>query len=212
MQVLGTIAQAELAAQRACLAIRADAIVVLGAMVLPQRPCLELQARLDHAIQLWREDRAPILMVSGGGQGMRDEIRGMTRYLLDQGVPGRCILPCAPGQNTWESLCSLQRLQHRYGMRRFVVVSSGYHAARIAWIAQQLRLDVVVSAPRWTPETQHRPTLQRQRLREFIAWQWLRLGLAVGAKSAPASVRSPAVAAVPATPTPEPATGQPATD
>jgi vancomycin permeability regulator SanA len=173
---------------------------------------MELQARLDHAIQLWREDFAPILMVSGGGQGDRDEIRAMTRYLLDQGVPGRCILPCAPGQSTWESLCSLQRLHHRYGMRRFVVVSSGYHAARISWIAQQQGLEVVVSAPRWSPETQHRQTLQRKRLREFIAWQWLRLLLAVGAQSAPAIARSPAFAVVPASPTPEPTTDQQATD
>jgi len=212
MRLLGAVVQAELAARRACPAIRADAILVLGAMVLPQRPCLELQARLDHAIQLWREDRAPILMVSGGGQGVRDEIRVMTSYLLDQGVSGRCILPCAPGQRTWESLCSLQRLQHRYGMRRFVVVSSGYHAARISWIAQQQGLEVLVSAPHWTPETQHRQTLQRQRLREFIAWQWLRLLLAVGAQSAPASARSPAFAAVLPSPTTEPTTDQQATD
>lgn len=209
---LSAITQTEWAARKTCPAFHADAVVVLGAMVLPQRPSRELQARLDHAIQLWREQRAPVFMVSGGGRGVRDEIRVMTRYLLDQGVPGPCILPCGPGRNTWESLCSLQRLQQRYGMCRFVVVSSGYHAARIAWISKQLGLEVVVSAPRWTPESQHKLTLQRQRLRELIAWQRLRLWQAVRARIAPASARPRGAATVPAHPTAQPAKDRPAKD
>jgi vancomycin permeability regulator SanA len=212
MGTLGAIVQAEQAARGACPPFQADAVVVLGAMVLPQRPCRELQARLDHAIRLWREQCAPLLMVSGGGQGIRDEIRVMTRYLLDQRVPGPCILPCAPGRNTWESLCSLQRLQQRYGMRRFVLVSSGYHAARMTWIANQLALEVVVSAPPWTPETEHWQTLQRQRLRELIAWERLRLWLAIRARISPAIARPPAVAEVPAAPPAEPAVDLPEMD
>ena len=159
----------------------ADAALVLGARVLPQRPCLELKARLDHAHQLWQQQRVPVVMVSGGGTGWRDEIRVMTRYLLDCGLPGRCILPCAPGDNTLQSLTSLARLQHRYGMRRFLVVSSGYHAARLYWIARHLQLNITVSAPASTPESRHKLVLAQQQLREWMALLGLQFNRAIRA-------------------------------
>lgn len=157
----------------------ANAIVVLDARVLPDRPTWELKARLDYACELWGVQPGRTLMVSGGGIGLQDEVRVMTRYLLNQGIPAPRILTCQPGNTTWKSLCSLSRLQQRYGMHRFIVVSSGYHAARINWIARQLSLEVTVCAPRSTPETRDPTTLRRQHRREFIAWQWIQWVVAV---------------------------------
>ena len=108
---LQSICRAQAAAQQSDFRIRADAALVLGASVFPHRPCQELQARLDHALQLWRHQCVPVVMVSGGGSGLQDEMMVMTRYLLSCGLPGRCILPCAPGDNTFQSLCSLADLQ-----------------------------------------------------------------------------------------------------
>jgi vancomycin permeability regulator SanA len=163
----------------------ADALVVLGARVLPDRPTRELQARLDHACRLWHSHDIGVVMVSGGGVGLKDEVLVMTRYLLAQGIPARCILPCQPGNNTWQSLRSLAQLQHRYGMQRFILVSSGYHAARLLWIAAHFRLTVQVSAPTSTPETLHPATLRRQQWREFIALWQTRIGVAIRAGNVP---------------------------
>ena len=156
-----------------------DAVLMLGARVLPDRPTLELKARLDHACDLWRAQPDIKLMVSGGGIGPMDEVRVMTRYLLSRGIPAPSILGCEPGNTTWESLCSLARLKQRYEMQRFIVVSSGYHAARIGWIAQQLQLEVTVYAPPSTPESRDPATLRRQHWREFIAWLWIRWVVAI---------------------------------
>ena len=169
-----------------------DAVVVLGARVLPDRPTLELKARLDHACRLWRLQPARKLMVSGGGIGLEDEVRVMTRYLLRQGIPAPSILACQPGNTTWQSLCSLSRLKQRYGMRRFIIVSSGYHAARIQWITQRLKLQATVSAPPSTPETSDPATLRSQRWREWFAWQWLRCVVAVRAGIARVNGQQPA--------------------
>ncbi len=170
----------------------ADAIVVLGARVLPDRPTLELKARLDHACALWRLEPSRKLIVSGGGSGPVDEVRVMTRYLLQQGIPGRSILACQPGNTTWESLCSLSRLQQRYSMYVFIVVSSGYHAARIHWISRRLHLQTTVCAPPSTPETSNPATLRSQRWRECIAWQWIRCVVAVHTGIARANGQRPA--------------------
>ena len=85
----------------------ADAIVVLGAAQYNGRPSPLFQARLDHAIQLYDDGIAPILIVTGGKglagdvvvrgrgcQGLRDRTRGSGR-----GDPRR-----GPRDETLESL------------------------------------------------------------------------------------------------------------
>src|SRR5918998_910933 len=44
----------------------ADAIVVLGAAQYDGRPSPVLQARLDHALYLYREELSPRVIVTGG--------------------------------------------------------------------------------------------------------------------------------------------------
>ena len=179
----------------------ADAAVVMGARVLPHRPSLELQARLDHALALWQHGDVPVVMVTGGGVGQRDEIRVMTRYLLAQGMHPRNILPCAPGYNTWQSLCSLKRLQKRYGMEKFMIVSSAYHKPRVIWMASYLQLDVSFSSPTTSPEMQHPGTRRTQQLREWLALLSIRIRCAIQKESVGAGAlphRVTGVAEIPA--------------
>src|SRR5688500_16596234 len=44
----------------------AQAIVVLGAAQYAGRPSPVLRARLDHALNLWKRDLAPLLILTGG--------------------------------------------------------------------------------------------------------------------------------------------------
>jgi len=194
--LLQKIKAAQVRAERELGEDRADAVVVLGARVLPDRPTLELKARLDHACHLWRLQPGRKLMVSGGGIGLEDEVRVMTLYLLHQGIPAPSILACQPGNTTWQSLCSLSRLQHRYGMKRFIIVSSGYHAGRIKWITQRLNLEATICAPSSTPETRDPATLRSQRRREWFAWHWIRCVVAVRAGNVLVNGRRPSWAVV----------------
>ena len=45
-----------------------DAIVVLGAAQYDGRPSPQFQARLDHALELWKLDLASYIVVTGGKQ------------------------------------------------------------------------------------------------------------------------------------------------
>ena len=61
----GTDRLAEVAAQ---MQWPADAIVVMGAAQWDGRPSPVLQARLDHALDLYRRGLAPLVVVTGGKQ------------------------------------------------------------------------------------------------------------------------------------------------
>ena len=49
-------------------ATKSDAIVVFGAAQYDGRPSPVLTARLDHALELWHEGLAPLIVVTGGKQ------------------------------------------------------------------------------------------------------------------------------------------------
>ncbi len=143
----------------------ADALVVFGATVDADGPCAELRARLDHAAALWRAGAAPLVMVAGGVVGEIDEVTAMARYLVDEGVPRDAVAPVRPGHNT---RVTLESLDHSGG-RRYVAVSSPYHAYRIAVEARRQGLELAVSSPPSTPETRHPPTHRARFASELAA-------------------------------------------
>jgi uncharacterized SAM-binding protein YcdF (DUF218 family) len=142
----------------------ADAIVVFGATVDADGPCAELRARLDHAVALRRAGVAPVVSVAGGVADGIDEVDAMAAYLVEQGVPPDAVEPVRPGHNTRATLESLGRM----GARRYVAVSSPYHAHRIMVEGRRHGLDLSVSVPASTPETRHRPT-HRARIASELA-------------------------------------------
>jgi uncharacterized SAM-binding protein YcdF (DUF218 family) len=152
----------------------ADALVVFGAAMHADGPSPELRARLDHALALWRMGVAPLIIASGGVDAGRDEVEGMTAYLVDKGVPGDAVVPARPGATTRQSLRTLRTLR---GLRdqRYVAVSSPYHALRIRAEARRQGLRVTVSAPASTPETRD-AAMHRVRLAsELFALVWYAL-------------------------------------
>jgi vancomycin permeability regulator SanA len=145
--------------------------VVFGAAMHADGPSAELRARLDHALALWRMGVAPLIMVSGGVDAGRDEVKGMTAYLVGKGVPGDAVVPARPGATTRQSLRTLRGLRDQ----RYVAVSSPYHALRIRAEARRQGLRVTVSAPASTPETRD-ATMHRVRFAsELFALVWYAL-------------------------------------
>lgn len=142
----------------------ADGIVVFGAKVTREGPCAELRVRLDHGFMLWRRGVAPVLIVSGGWDGDIDEVAAMRQYLVALGVPPAAVTEARPGDNTRLTLRSVRAL----GDRRYVAVSTPYHAYRIAAEARRQRIDVRVDCPPTTPETR-RVRLRRARLMTEVA-------------------------------------------
>jgi uncharacterized SAM-binding protein YcdF (DUF218 family) len=130
-----------------------DAIVVLGAAQYDGRPSPVLTARLDHALDLYDEHIAPVIVVTGGrqaGDRFTEATAGAT-YLHEHGVPDTAILRETTGRSSWQSLAAAANFLKQRHMTRVVLVSDPYHAARIDDIAGEVGLDAVTSPTRTSP-------------------------------------------------------------
>jgi uncharacterized SAM-binding protein YcdF (DUF218 family) len=130
-----------------------QAIVVLGAAQYDGRPSPVLAARLDHAIDLYHDHVAPVIVVTGGReQGDRfTEAGASAEYLHQHGIADAAILRETTGRTSWESLEAAARFLESRHMSRVVLVSDPYHSARIAGIAHEVGLDAVTSPTRTSP-------------------------------------------------------------
>ena len=116
-----------------------DAIVVMGAAQYDGRPSPQLAARLDHAVDLWNEGIAPVVVVTGGNQeGDRfTEASASAAYLVDRGVPSSAIVREDAGSTTHDSL---ERAQALVGdtVDSVMVVTDPYHALRSRLTAEEV--------------------------------------------------------------------------
>lgn len=135
----------------------AEAIVVLGAAQYDGRPSPALKARLDHVIELWRQDTTAHVVVTGGKQpGDRfTEATASATYLVAQGVPDGKILREVNGRSSFQSLADSAAFLKKRGLTRVVLVSDAYHAARIEGIAEEVGLDASVSPTPASRGTEH---------------------------------------------------------
>jgi uncharacterized SAM-binding protein YcdF (DUF218 family) len=132
---------------------KVDAIVVMGAAQYDGRPSPQLQARLDHAAELYAAGDAPIVVVTGGNQpGDRfTEAQASATYLKAHGVPSSAILEESTGHSTWESLDHVRSLLQPKGADRILIVTDPYHSLRSRLIAQELEFTAYTSPTRTSP-------------------------------------------------------------
>ncbi|HUP69002.1 MAG TPA: YdcF family protein [Acidimicrobiales bacterium] len=129
-----------------------QAIVVFGAAQYDGRPSPVLRARLDHALALYKRGLADKVVVTGGRRaGDRfTEATVSAVYLGKRGVPDSALLREVSGRNSWQSLASAAKFlkQRDPPITKVLLVSDGYHAARIAAIAKELGLEAHTSPAR----------------------------------------------------------------
>ncbi len=123
-----------------------DAIVVLGAAQYDGRPSPQLEARLDHAVDLWTDGFAPRVVVTGGNQpGDRfTEADASAAFLVERGVPSAAIVLEGDGSSTWESLSNVEVLVED-SIDSILIVTDPYHAQRSRLIAQSVGFRAFVS-------------------------------------------------------------------
>jgi uncharacterized SAM-binding protein YcdF (DUF218 family) len=117
-----------------------DAIVVLGAAQFNGRPSPVFAARLDHAIELFKQGTAPLLVVTGGkAEGdWTTEAAAARQYAIGHGVPADRILMEDRGRTTLESLDGVADLFRGHGLHSAVFVSDPTHMLRVLMIAGDL--------------------------------------------------------------------------
>ena len=130
-----------------------DAIVVMGAAQYDGRPSPQLQARLDHVVELWNDGMAPLVVVTGGNRpGDRfTEAESSRRYLVEAGVPNGAIVGEDEGSSSWESLKNVAARADEWGVRSVVLVSDPFHSLRIRLMAEELGLAAYTSATDTSP-------------------------------------------------------------
>lgn len=126
----------------------ASAIIVMGAAQWNGVPSPVLKGRLDHALQLYRDGDAPIIVVTGGkqaGDAVTQGYSGFT-YLRSQGVPESAIRVEVAGTNSFEELsASSVIVRDAGGTNAVLIVTDPYHALRVASIADEVGLDAHVA-------------------------------------------------------------------
>lgn len=122
----------------------ADVILVLGAAEYRGRPSPVLQARLNHALFLYRQNFAPRIVTTGGSGGDPNFTEGEVAhaYLSKRGVPSEAIFVESEGASTVQSTAAVVEIMRRMNFRSCIVVSDGYHIYRVKRILEHRGLTV----------------------------------------------------------------------
>lgn len=119
----------------------ADCILVLGAGIRNNQPSPMLQDRLDEAIALYQQGKAPKIIMSGDhGKDDYNEVSIMKQYAIDQGIPSSDIFMDHAGFSTYDSL---YRVKEIFQAENIIVVTQDYHLYRALYIANHLGISAV---------------------------------------------------------------------
>ena len=149
-----------------------DAIVVLGSAQYNGVPSSIFEARLEHALDLYEEGVAPVI-VPVGGKATGDqftEAEAGRDYLLRAGMPPGSLLAVPEGVDTLESMRAVGAAFAEQGWGSAVLVTDPWHAMRAERMAEDAGMTAESSPTRQGPAVQTRATQFRYILRETAAY------------------------------------------
>lgn len=157
----------------------ADAIVVFGAAEYSGRPSPVLRARLDHALDLFKQGTASVVITTGGAAAdPKFSEGGVGRdYLMHHGVPERSLIAETQGRDTAESAARVGVIMRANGLHSCVAVSDAYHVFRIRKLLEHEGIGPIYVAPR--PDSMPHDAGQRALvvLREAASYLLWRTGM-----------------------------------
>jgi len=131
-----------------------EAIVVLGGgtdSYPPPRPWVEVNGagdRVIHAARLYRQGKAPMLILSGGNidwlsTRMQTPAEEMATLLDLMGVPPEAMVLQTRSRNTYEDALFSSELLRERGIERILLVTSAFHMPRSVALFRHTGLDVI---------------------------------------------------------------------
>jgi len=132
----------------------ADAVVVLGGgteAAFPPRPNVHVihGDRLVYAAMLYREHKAPFIIVSGGTAPWRKgdpaECEAMSILIQLMGVPASAILEEAASANTYQEATCVRKLMNAHHLHKILLVTSAMHMPRAFLTFRHQGIDAVAS-------------------------------------------------------------------
>lgn len=131
----------------------AEAIVVLGGATKSAsfpRPTVDLSEsgdRVIYAAQLYRQKKAPLVILSGGRIDWRGsgapESADMAQILTSIGVPSEALVQDPDSLNTYENAVNVKKILETRGIRQVLLVTSAMHMPRSLKIFQRQGIDVI---------------------------------------------------------------------
>ncbi len=121
-------------------------MVIFGCQMRRDGPSILLRDRLDTALAYW-EEHPDMKIIVTGGKGDDEHIseaQGMYDYLTAHGVDGDQIFMEDKSRNTWQNINNTFALMEREGWSLtgdVLLVSSGFHLARIEMLWNRVRAD-----------------------------------------------------------------------
>ena len=156
----------------------ADAIVVFGAAEYVGHPSPVFRARLDHALDLYRQGLAPVVMTTGGAASdPKFNEGGVGReYLIRKGVPESALIAETQASDTAQSAERVAAIMRANHMRSCIAVSDAYHVFRVRKLLEHEGVQVYV-APR--PDSRPKSVWKRgvALLRESVSYLVWRAGI-----------------------------------
>jgi uncharacterized SAM-binding protein YcdF (DUF218 family) len=155
---------------------RGGALGVRGAAQYNGTPSPVFRGRLEHAVVLWQQHRADLVITVGSNQpgDTTTEAQAGRDYLMSKGVPASAILALPVGHATFDSLEAAAATLHDRGLTSAFLVSDPWHNARIEAMASDLGLTGYASAT-WTSGDTSEETRGKGYVRETFAYLYFRL-------------------------------------
>jgi len=154
----------------------AESIVVLGAAQYNGVPSPLFQGRLDHAVLLWQQGRADLVITVGSKQpgDRHTEAESGAAYLEQHGVPADKIVALPTGHTTYQSLQAATNEMARRDLGSAFLVSDPWHNARLDAMGSDLGIEAYPSAT-WTSADTSVITRGKEYARETFAYLYYRL-------------------------------------
>lgn len=151
---------------------RSDAIVVLGSAQYNGVPSSIFEARLEHALSLWRDGVAPVVVTVGGKKSGDEftEAEAGRDYLENAGIPADDLVAVTDGVDTLESMRLVAAEFDQRGWSTAVLVTDPWHVMRAERMADDAGIEAASSPTRQGPAVQTRATQFRYILRETAAY------------------------------------------
>ncbi len=147
----------------------ADCIIVLGAAAWHDKPSPVLRERLNHAINLYQQNKSQKLLLTGGfGKGADfAESQVSLNYCLSKGIPRENIRLETLSLSTIDNLRNAKRIMDHENWQTALLVSDPWHLKRARKMAKDLDIQVFATA---TPTTRFRSTSSKTKFiyKEFL--------------------------------------------
>lgn len=168
----------------------ADVIVVLGGHTAENRvnwfdeTALETYSRIQLAAELYHQNKAPFIIVSGGTtEGTVSEASVMTKRLKQLNIPESAIFKEEHSTTTYENAKYTAELIQALNFKRILLVTSALHMPRAYDVFLKQDLDIIAvptpaqitipkSAPKGFAYIPNQRSLEASRsiLKEYVGW------------------------------------------